>query len=52
MAAGSEVALVAAEDPLLNQPLIGTSVIPAGNYQLGFAKAALDAVNRRITAEL
>lgn len=50
-AAGSDVALVAVEDPLLNQPLIGTAVIPAGNVQLGFARAALDAVNRRIAAE-
>lgn len=51
-AAGSEVALVAVEDPLLTQPLIGTAVIPAGNYQLGFARAALDAVNRRIASEI
>lgn len=51
-AAGSEVALVAVEDPLLTHPLIGTAVIPAGNYQLGFAKAALDAVNRRIATDL
>jgi hypothetical protein len=51
-AAGSEVALVAVEDPLLTQPLIGTAVIPAGNVQLGFARAALDAVNRRIASEL
>lgn len=50
-AAASEVALVAVEDPLLTQPLIGTAVIPAGNYQLAFAKAALDAVNRRIAAD-
>jgi hypothetical protein len=51
-AAGSEVALVAVEDPLLTQPLIGTAVIPAGNFQLGFARAALDAVNRRLAADL
>jgi len=51
-AADADVALVAVEDPLLTQPLIGTSVIPAGNVQLGFAKAALDAVNRRIASEL
>jgi hypothetical protein len=51
-AAGSEVALVAVDDPLLTQPLIGTAVIASGNYQLGFAKAALDAVNRRIATEL
>ena len=50
--AGSEVALVAIEDPLLTQPLIGTAVIPAGNHQLAFAMAALDAVNRRIGTEL
>ena len=50
-AAGSEVAIVAVEDPLLEQPLIGTAVIPAGNIQLGFARAALDAVNHRLAPE-
>lgn len=49
--AGMEVALVAVDDPLLDEPLIGTAVIPAGNLQLGFARAALDAVNRRIGTE-
>lgn len=47
----SEVALVAVEDPLLTEPLIGTAVITAGNVQLAFAKAALDAVNRRVATD-
>ncbi len=50
-AASSQIALVAVEDPLLTQPLVGTSVIPDGNEQLGFARATLDAVNRRVDAD-
>ena len=46
--ADTEVALVAIEDPTLDQPLIGTAVMPDDNFQLGFARATLDAVNRRI----
>jgi hypothetical protein len=46
--AATQVALVAVEDPELDQPLIGTAVMPDDNTQLGFARATLDAVNRRI----
>jgi hypothetical protein len=46
--AGTQVALVAVEDPELEDPLIGTAVMPDDNRQLGFARATLDAVNRRI----
>lgn len=46
--AGTQVALVAVEDPDLEDPLIGTAVMPDDNRQLGFARATLDAVNRRI----
>jgi hypothetical protein len=51
-AAGSDVAMVAIDDPLADQPLIGTALIPADNVQLGFARATLDAVNRTISIEL
>ncbi len=50
--AGADVALVSVDDPLLTQPLIGTSIITTGNIQLAFVKAALDAVNRRIEMDL
>lgn len=46
--AGVLVAVVAAADPLLTNPLIGTAVMPDDNAQLGFARATLDAINRRI----
>ena len=46
-AGGATVALVAVVDPDLTMPLIGTAVMPDDNAQLGFAKATLDAVNRR-----
>jgi len=46
--AGTRVALVAVEDPRLDQPLIGTAVMPDDNVQLGFARATLDAINRRL----
>ncbi len=42
------VAVVAVDDPLLTNPLIGTAVMPDDNSQLGFARATLDAINRRI----
>lgn len=51
-AAEAPIALVAVDDPLLTQPLVGTAVVTAGNTQLAFAKATLDAVNRRIDADL
>ena len=44
------VALVSVEDPKLDQPLVGAAVMPDDNLQLGFARATLDAVNRRIDA--
>ena len=49
--AGIQVALVAVRDALLTQPLIGTAVMPDDNMQLGFARATLDAVNRRIESD-
>jgi len=45
--AGVLVAVVAVTDPQVSTPLIGTAVMPDDNSQLGFARAALDAVNRR-----
>ena len=47
---GATVALVSVEDPKLDQPLVGAAVMPDDNLQLGFARATLDAVNRRIDA--
>ena len=41
------VAVVAVDDPSIPNPLIGTAVMPDDNSQLGFARATLDAVNRR-----
>lgn len=49
--AGTRVALVAVQDALLPQPLIGTAVMPDDNVQLGFARATLDAVNRRLDTD-
>lgn len=49
--AGVSVALVAVADPSLKNPLVGTAVMPHDNAQLGFARATLDAVNRRIDLE-
>jgi len=46
--AGVVVAVVAVADPLLTTPIIGTAVMPDDNAQLGFARATLDAINRRI----
>ena len=46
--AGVLIALVAVADPSLTNPLIGTAVMPDDNAQLGFARATLDAINRRI----
>lgn len=48
--AGQQVALVAVADPQLASPLIGTAIMPDDNLQLGFARATLDAVNRRLDA--
>ena len=45
--AGVLVAVVAVADPQITTPLIGTAVMPDDNAQLGFARATLDAVNRR-----
>ena len=49
--ASVSIALVAVSDPLLANPLIGTAVMPDDNAQLGFARATLDAVNRRIEVQ-
>ncbi|MEE9581975.1 MAG: hypothetical protein V3W36_03450 [Acidimicrobiia bacterium] len=49
--ASVSIALVAVSDPLLTNPLIGTAVMPDNNEQLGFARATLDAVNRRIDVQ-
>jgi len=51
-AGGTTVAIVVVDDPEGIRPLIGTAVIDADNRQVAFAKAALDAVNRRISAAL
>lgn len=51
-AADAQIALVAVKDALLTQPLVGTAVIPEGNVQLGFARATLDAVNRRVDSDI
>lgn len=49
-AAGQTVAVVAVEDPLLTQPLVGTAVASEDALQMAFARATLDAVNRRLDA--
>jgi len=46
---GADIALVVVEDPEGERPLVGTAVIDADNRQVAYAKAALDAVNRRLT---
>ena len=51
-AGGADVALVVVTDPEGDRPLIGTAVLDDDNRQVAFAKAALDAVNRRITQSL
>ena len=45
---GADIALVVVEDPEGERPLVGTAVIDADNRQVAYAKAALDAVNRRL----
>lgn len=49
--AGVAVAIVAVEDPILGKPLIGTAVISDDVAQVAFARAALDAVNRRVDSD-
>lgn len=49
-AADVAVAIVGVTDPMLDQPLIGTAVMPDDVAQVAFARAALDAVNRRADA--
>jgi hypothetical protein len=51
-AAGFDVAMVMVHDPEDVRPLVGTAVLDADNRQVAFAKAALDAVNRRISPAL
>ncbi|OFW54176.1 MAG: hypothetical protein A2146_03440 [Actinobacteria bacterium RBG_16_67_10] len=46
---GAEIALVVVEDPEGVRPLVGTTVIDDDNRQVAYAKAALDAVNRRLS---
>lgn len=45
---GSDIALVIVHDPEGTRPLVGTAVVDEDNRQVAFAKATLDAVNRRI----
>jgi len=51
-AGGFDVAMVVVGAPDEDRPLVGTAVLDADNRQVAFAKAALDAVNRRIDQEL
>lgn len=51
-AAGLDVAMVMVHDPENARPLVGTAVLDDDNRQVAFAKAALDAVNRRISPAL
>ncbi len=51
-AGGLDVAMVVVEDPTGERPLIGTAVLDDDNRQVAFAKAALDAVNRRLSQSL
>ncbi len=51
-AGGMDVALVLVLDPDQDRPLVGTAVLDDDNRQVAFAKAALDAVNRRISQSL
>lgn len=51
-AGGFDVAMVVIADPDEERPLVGTAVLDDDNRQVAFAKAALDAVNRRISQEL
>lgn len=49
---GSDIALVVVEDPDGDRPMVGTAVIDEDNRQVAFAKASLDAVNRRLARHL
>ena len=51
-AGGIDVALVVVTDPEGNRPLIGTAALDDDNRQVAYAKATLDAVNRRIAHAL
>jgi hypothetical protein len=48
-AGDSDIALVVISEAGGQRPLVGTAVIDADNRQVAFAKAALDAVNRRLS---
>lgn len=45
---GSDIALVVVEEHDVERPLVGTAVVDDDNRQMAFAKATLDAVNRRL----
>jgi hypothetical protein len=45
---GSDIALVVVTETDGGRPLVGTAVVDDDNRQVAFAKATLDAVNRRI----
>ena len=47
-AGGLDVAMVVVHDPESEQPLVGTAVLDAGNRQVAYAKATLDAINRSL----
>lgn len=47
-AGGVDVAMVVVSDPEGRRPLIGTAAMDDDNRQLAYAKATLDAINRRI----
>jgi hypothetical protein len=51
-AGGARVALAVIADPEDARPLIGSAVLDDDNRQVAFAKAALDAVNRRLGRSL
>ena len=44
----SDIALVTVAEEHSDRPLVGTAVIDADNHQVAFARATLDAVNRRL----
>jgi len=44
----SDIALVSVAEEDSDRPLVGTAVIDDDNLQLAFARATLDAVNRRL----
>jgi hypothetical protein len=48
---GADIALVVVDDPEGDRPLVGTAVIDDDNRQVAYAKAALDAVNRRLARD-